>query len=318
MSDVKTTYNRSLFERMKFTNQIDTLKAKTFGEKKYIPILGFDTSATEDSKDIFSFKFDLKEAMSLGNANKPKLKKLEVKSPNISMFKMSSLFDKYSKFYMPLYMQYDNSKATYTKTKNPYFMDMVQFVVDKLEGGYSDHIYDKGGKTYRGVTTKTYNAFRRINKLPTQDVRRMSDTEMKEIYYMIFKACGADKIKDPRLAFYVFDIAVGSGPKAAKKILAKSGGNLERIEQLRRAKYQAIVKNDPTQKVFLKGWNNRVDKCRAFIDEQYPVAENIQPNEIIEPTHNKKLNPKEHNNNKEPNPQKGIKEPTDSIMKAEA
>ena len=275
MTDLKTGYNRSYLERIMY-NPLDTIKWNTFSENKYIPILGFKTNSEEENKDLFSFKFDLKKALSMYN-NKNKTKSFEIKKPKWSSLNFNLIpdFDTYSK----VYLSFNKSKATYLKTKNPYFNDMVKFVVDNLEGGYSDHIYDKGGKTYRGVTTATYDRFRKMHKLPIQDVRKMTEVEMNEIYYGIFKDCGADKIEDPRLAFYVFDIAIGSGSKIAKQILAKSGGDLDKIEQLRRAKYQAIVKHDPTQKVFLKGWNNRVDKNRKFIDEKYPVVEQ-KPNPI--------------------------------------
>jgi len=173
---------------------------------------------------------------------------------------------------------YNQEKKTYDKntsflsTKDKYFTEMLSFIVDNLEGGYANVKYDRGGKTYHGVTTATYNSYRQQKGLPTQDVRKMTNEEMVEIYHNIYVECGADKIDNPRLAYYVFDVAVGSGSKAAKKILKESGGDLAKFEQLRRQKYKNIVANDPTQAKFLKGWNNRVDKSREFAMSKLPES----------------------------------------------
>ena len=88
---------------------------------------------------------------------------------------------------------------------------MVKFVLAR-EGGYVNDPTDKGGETNRGITHATYDSYRRSKGL------HMTDEEMHEIYYNnYYKASGADKIENPRLAMYVFDTAVLHGVYGAKQ-----------------------------------------------------------------------------------------------------
>lgn len=104
----------------------------------------------------------------------------------------------------------------------------------------------------------------------------MTDEEMHEIYYNnYYKASGADMIDNPRLAMYVFDTAVNMGVSVAKDLYKKSNDNLDKFEQLRRNKYEAYVKNDPTQKKYLQGWNNRVTHVKDFSLNTLPEERTI-------------------------------------------
>lgn len=159
----------------------------------------------------------------------------------------------------------DNEKTQRENTKI-YFDDkrfsiMLNIVLGR-EGGYSNDPDDRGGETMKGVTTETYNAYRKSKGLPTQSVKKITEEEMSEIYYDIYKTCGADKITDKKLALYVFDTAVNMGSKAANEFLEKSGGDLRKYESLRRARYREIAAKDSRQKKYLNGWNNRVYKIR--------------------------------------------------------
>ncbi len=81
----------------------------------------------------------------------------------------------------------------------------VKFVLAR-EGGYSNHPNDSGGETNKGVTHKTYDAYRKSQGLPTRSVKDITDKEVKDIYYNnYYKASGADKIKDPKMSTVVFD-----------------------------------------------------------------------------------------------------------------
>ena len=74
--------------------------------------------------------------------------------------------------------------------------------------------------------------------MPTKDVRYITQDEVEDIYYNnYYKASGADEIENPRLALYVFDTAILHGVYDAKQMLKKSGGNLEKFEQLSRERY---------------------------------------------------------------------------------
>ena len=63
----------------------------------------------------------------------------------------------------------------------------------------------------------------------------------------------------------MFDTAVNMGVSRAKTFLQESNGNTDKFIQLRRAKYEEFVKAKPSQKKFLKGWNNRVNELNSFV-----------------------------------------------------
>ena len=96
-----------------------------------------------------------------------------------------------------------------------------------IEGGYSNVKGDKGGSTNFGITQTTFDAWRKRNNLPTQDVKSgLTKEEAKQIYYnMYWKESGADKYKDPRDAMILFDMAVNSGPQTAINKFKESDEN---------------------------------------------------------------------------------------------
>ena len=142
------------------------------------------------------------------------------------------------------------------------YPNMLKFILAR-EGGYVNRKTDRGGPTNKGVTQVTYNSYRRSKDLLTKDVKDITQQEVEDIYYNnYYKASGADKIDNPRLALYVFDTAILHGVYGAKQILKKSGGSLEKFEQLRREHYYQEVKKNPEKKKFLQGWLNRVESVR--------------------------------------------------------
>lgn len=156
------------------------------------------------------------------------------------------------------------------KEEDKEFETMLRFILLR-EGGYSNHPLDKGGETNKGITYSTYNAYRRSKNLPIQSVKNITDKEVKDIYYYnYYKASGADKIANPRLALFVFDTAVNMGVSVAKDLFNKCNNNIDKYEELRRAKYKAYVDYDNSQKIFLSGWNNRVSHLRDFAENALP------------------------------------------------
>ncbi len=150
------------------------------------------------------------------------------------------------------------------------YPNMLKFVLAR-EGGYVNNKNDLGGPTNKGITQTTYNSYRRSKGLSTVDVKNITQQEVEDIYYNnYYKASGADQIDNPRLALYVFDTAVLHGVYGAKQILNKSGGNLEKFEQLRREHYYKQVEKKPNQKEFLQGWLNRVDNLKDYAKTVLP------------------------------------------------
>ena len=51
------------------------------------------------------------------------------------------------------------------------------------EGGFSDHKADRGGTTNFGVTQKTYDQWRRRQRLPLRPVTEITQQEVESIYH---------------------------------------------------------------------------------------------------------------------------------------
>ncbi len=155
------------------------------------------------------------------------------------------------------------------------------------EGGYVNHPNDPGGATNKGVTFRVYDAWRRSQDLPTQDVRRISDAEVKAIYrrdYWLAARC--DRLP-PALATAQFDTAVNMGVGRAARLLQRAAG----VEQdgkvgdgtlaavaagdagelairhcdAREATYRSLAANNPRLQVFLRGWLNRLNALRRAL-----------------------------------------------------
>ena len=138
------------------------------------------------------------------------------------------------------------------------FEKIVQLVFGS-EGGFSNHPNDRGGRTNYGVTQSTYNGWRRKKGLPAKDVFYITKEEAKQLYYEEFwKASGADKLTDPREAYILFDMAVNSSPYEAKKLFKQSNENFYEFLNNRKDFYKNLINRRPDQKVFEKGWMNRL------------------------------------------------------------
>jgi lysozyme family protein len=136
----------------------------------------------------------------------------------------------------------------------------------KWEGGYSNHPSDGGGETMRGVTKAVYDAYRTKKGLTIQSVKLLSDSELYDIYKnQYWTAAGCDKITNVRLAASVFDMAVNSGVARAKKYLALTS-DYKKFNDNRSAYFEKIAKVNPKLQVFLKGWNNRINDLRKYVE----------------------------------------------------
>jgi len=158
-----------------------------------------------------------------------------------------------------------NSSKT-TSNPNKDFNTMLNFVLG-VEGGYNPN--DCGQPGNRGVLQSTYDSYRNQKGLSTRPVENITNEEVKDLYYtMFYKASGADKIDDPKLALYVFDTAVNMGVSAAKDLLKKSGNDAEKFKALRLQRYKSIATNNPSKAKYLNGWQNRVTKAEKFANNE--------------------------------------------------
>ena len=173
-------------------------------------------------------------------------------------------------------------------------MDRFEKIFDyllKVEGGYSNDKYDAGGKTKYGiieVEARKYGYKGHMRDMPLSIAR---DIYNKKYY----RRNGLDTLKSDKIALSVCDFIVNSGSWGAKKaqaalnelgfdlrvdgILGKKSLSalnevdetkfLEKYHDLQRRFYKAIVASKPSQKVFLKGWLNRVDRKEKYLKEMF-------------------------------------------------
>ena len=147
------------------------------------------------------------------------------------------------------------------------FDKMLDFVFQK-EGGYTSN--DCGEAGNYGVRQSTYDSYRTRKGLSKKDVKYITKEEARDLYYNdYYLASGADKIKDPRMALYVFDTAVNMGVSAAKELYRKSGDDLDKFENLRIARYENIANNQPNKAKYLRGWKNRVRDAENFANREF-------------------------------------------------
>jgi len=137
------------------------------------------------------------------------------------------------------------------------------------EGGYVNNPNDSGGATNKGITQKTYNQFIEThgthNIHASTDVKNISAFEVSWIYKELYwNKIGAD-ILDPKLAIAAFDFAVNSGVTTAKGLLAKHPDVKSYVDAREEfLKRIGVGKNS----VFLKGWLNRVNALRKYLQEE--------------------------------------------------
>lgn len=148
------------------------------------------------------------------------------------------------------------------------FRKALDFIL-AAEGGYVNNPNDFGGETNFGITKSTYDAYRKQKSLPKQSVKFISSNEIEEIYYKkYYLASGADKLTDKKLALVHFDTAVNMGISRANNLLTLSHGNVQEYLRLRKDKYIQFA-NVPSQKIFLKGWLNRICRLENYIKTHY-------------------------------------------------
>lgn len=162
----------------------------------------------------------------------------------------------------------------------------------RFEGGYSNHPADRGGPTNKGITQRVYDMYRKNRMLPMRTVRLISDKEVNDIYRsMYWDKIEGDKT-EPKIAAFLFDTAVNSGPSRAIRFLQQALGIyadgvigpvtresreeaetkypdrlLERLFEIREHFFKAIGVG--TQRVFLKGWLNRLNGLKEYLNNEY-------------------------------------------------
>lgn len=163
------------------------------------------------------------------------------------------------------------------------FDDCLAIVLGN-EGGVSNNPNDNGGLTNMGVTQTVYDAYRARYGLPPQVVNLITQSEASAIYLTNYWIPVKAPSLTPPVDLCVFDAAVNSGVYRACRLLQQCVGTtqdgvigsktLAAADQIgpltlasdycaaRETFVRGIVTNDPTQRVFLAGWLNRINRIR--------------------------------------------------------
>lgn len=151
----------------------------------------------------------------------------------------------------------------------------------KWEGGYANHKNDRGGATNKGITIATFRYYYGRGKT-INDLKHLTDEQWDYIFIRGFwNPFKGDEIKNQSIANICVDWAWASGTKTAVKQVQRILGvkadgifgekslaalnqseqrNLfSRIKDKRIEFVENIVRSNPSQKVFLKGWKNRIN-----------------------------------------------------------
>jgi lysozyme family protein len=156
------------------------------------------------------------------------------------------------------------------------------------EGGYTDHPADKGGPTNKGITIRRLSEY--LGRRATKDeVKNMNYEVLKLIYRKYYwDAMNLDKVLDQSIATALFDMGVLCGTGTAARLCQ----DVLKIDQTKRMdaktldamnsttdekfipefanriiqRFEDIVKNNPSQEVFLKGWKNRAHRLLSLIN----------------------------------------------------
>lgn len=166
----------------------------------------------------------------------------------------------------------------------------------EFEGGYVNHPNDRGGETYKGIARNfwgKWEGWKTIDRYKTapmsakqlDKVLAGSDElqEWVEVFYRtnFWNPIKGDHIDDQDVANNIYDFAVNSGVNRAARYAQRVAGVEEdgmignvsigainscnnfvaKYKAARLSFFQKIVANDPSQKVFLRGWTNRVENA---------------------------------------------------------
>ena len=98
------------------------------------------------------------------------------------------------------------------------------------------------------------------------DIRNLTAGDAEGIYKKIWERSGASKLPYP-LSLIHFDTYVNS-PAAARKILARSGGDIDTYLSMRSQRYERLAKLRPeVYAKYLNGWKNRINHLSQVATE---------------------------------------------------
>jgi len=156
-------------------------------------------------------------------------------------------------------------------------------LIQKWEGKFSNDPEDSGGSTMAGITMRTFISYRKKKGLPAPtigDLKDISPDEWEAVLQLFFwDKWQSDQINNQSIANILVDWLWGSGkwgiiipqrilglvedgivgPMTLKAVnTANQKGLFQDIKKAREKFFWDIVKNNPSQSKFIKGWLNRL------------------------------------------------------------
>jgi lysozyme family protein len=168
-------------------------------------------------------------------------------------------------------------------------IDQALIFTLKNEGGFSHHPNDRGGATNRGITAATLARFLGKPSVSVQEVKDLDYATTTQIYKRFYwDVMNLDQVFDQGIATALFDMGVLCGTGTATRLCQEVLGitpistamHQQVIDALNastddvfipafaarhRQRFEQIVKNNPSQQVFLKGWLNRANRLLSLV-----------------------------------------------------
>ena len=148
-------------------------------------------------------------------------------------------------------------------------------VILKNEGGYVNNKYDAGGETNFGICKRYF---------PDLDIKNLTKNQAVQIYFNSYwSKMDLHGIDNEELVLQIFDMGVNAGTGRAIKMIQKivhadvdgvmgpqtkgliNESKIDLVEPYkyeRKKYYFSLVRNNPSQQVFIAGWLNRIDHTK--------------------------------------------------------
>ena len=171
-----------------------------------------------------------------------------------------------------------------TPDKSSEFETAMKFVRE-AEGGYYNHPNDPGGETMFGLTKRDY---------PLLDIKNLTREQADEIFWQDYWLKSSAYLIPYPAYISFFDSVVNTGRKQANKFLQRVVGATADgivgpytrsllskkdpvdvaygIIDQRQTFYDNLAENRPKLAVFLKGWTNRNNNLRNYIQNLLKTA----------------------------------------------